>query len=148
MNSQTSIRWLITSLGLAVLLGLSATAQTNRVPAVPRQSGGISVPADQPAPRLDENWSVAGLTALRKQVEAAGLALDCVPLPLSSQEIARAEHPEILLGKDPARERALDDICQMIRNAGAAGIPMVKYNLTFLGVVRTPSVTGRGGAVL
>ena len=59
-----------------------------------------------PSPRLDENWSVAGLTALRKQVEAAGLALDCVPLPLSSHEIARAEYPEILLAKDPARERA------------------------------------------
>ena len=101
-----------------------------------------------PSRNLDDNWSVAGLTALRKQVESFGLALDCVPLPLSSQEIARAEHPEILLGKDPARERALDDICQMIRNAGAAGIPMVKYNLTFLGVVRTASTVGRGGAVL
>ena len=36
----------------------------------------------------------------------------------------------------------------MIRNAGTAGIPMVKYNLTFLGVVRTAPTTGRGGAVL
>ena len=34
----------------------------------------------------------------------------------------------------------------MIRNAGKAGIPSVKYNLTLLGVVRTGRVTGRGGA--
>lgn len=101
-----------------------------------------------PSARMDENWSVAGLVALRKQVESFGIALDCVPLPLSSREIAKAEYPEILLARDPARERALDDICQMIRNAGAAGIPMVKYNLTFMGVVRTAPVSGRGGAML
>jgi len=101
-----------------------------------------------PSPRMDEHWSVAGLTTLRQQIESFGIALDCVPLPLSSREIARAEYPEILLAKDPERDRALDDLCQMIRNAGAAGIPMVKYNLTFLGVVRTETSMGRGGATL
>ena len=101
-----------------------------------------------PSPRMDDNWSVAGLTALRKHVESFGLTLDCVPLPLSSREIARAEYPEILLAKDPERERAIDDICQMIRNAGAAGIPMVKYNLTFMGVVRTVPMIGRSGATM
>jgi mannonate dehydratase len=101
-----------------------------------------------PSTRMDEHWSVAGLVALRKQVESFGLALDCVPLPLSSREITKAEYPEILLAKDPERERALDDICAMIRNAGAAGIPMVKYNLTFLGVVRTAPTPGRGGTAL
>lgn len=101
-----------------------------------------------PSARMDDNWSVAGLVALRKHVESFGIALDCIPLPLSSREIARAEYPEILLAKDPERDRALDDICQMIRNAGAAGIPMVKYNLTFLGVVRTSPEIGRGGALM
>ena len=101
-----------------------------------------------PAARMDEHWSVAGLTALRQQVESFGIALDCVPLPLSPREIAKAEYPEILLARDPERERALDDLCQMIRNAGAAGIPMVKYNLSFLGVVRTGTSVGRGGATL
>jgi mannonate dehydratase len=99
-----------------------------------------------PSRKMDEQWSVAGLNALREQVESFGLALDCVPLPLSSREISKAEYPEILLAKDPERDRALDDLCQMIRNAGAAGIPMVKYNLTFLGVVRTQPAKSRGGA--
>ena len=37
----------------------------------------------------------------------------------------------------------------MIRNSGRAGIPLVKYNLTFIGVVRNPGRTpGRGGATL
>ena len=34
----------------------------------------------------------------------------------------------------------------MIRNCAKAGIPMVKYNLTVLGVVRTHPTPGRGGA--
>jgi mannonate dehydratase len=34
----------------------------------------------------------------------------------------------------------------MIRNCSKAGIPMVKYNMTILGVVRTQSTPGRGSA--
>jgi mannonate dehydratase len=34
----------------------------------------------------------------------------------------------------------------MIRNCGKAGIPMVKYNLNILGVVRTARTPGRGGS--
>ena len=97
---------------------------------------------------LDDTWSVEGLTRLRKHVESFGIALDSVPLPLSSGYITRAEHPEIMLAKDPARDRTLEDFCQMIRNCGKAGIPMVKYNLTFIGVVRTERTVGRGGASL
>lgn len=96
----------------------------------------------------DESWSVDGLTRLRKHVESFGIRLDCVPLPLSSGYITRSEHPEIMLAKDPERDRTLDAFCDMIRNCGKAGIPMVKYNLTFIGVVRTERTLGRGGASL
>ncbi len=98
-----------------------------------------------PSRKMDENWSVAGLTRLRKYVESFGIQLNAVPLPMSSAYISRAELPEILLAREPQRTRAIADICQMIRNAGAAGIPMVQYNFTFLGVVRTASTPGRGG---
>lgn len=97
---------------------------------------------------VEKEWSVDALTALRKHVESFGVKLDAVPLPMSSREISKAEMPEILLAKNPERDRAIEDICTMIRNAGRAGIPMVKYNLTFIGVVRTPRITGRGGASL
>jgi mannonate dehydratase len=99
-----------------------------------------------PSARLDDEWSVEGLTRLRERVERAGITLDMVPLPMSSNPIARAENPNILLGKSPERDREIDDICQMIRNAGRAGIPSLKYNLTLLGVVRTANTPGRGGA--
>ena len=51
-----------------------------------------------------------------------------------------------MLGKSPERDREIDDVCQMIRNTARAGIPSLKYNMTFLGVVRTEPTQGRGGA--
>ncbi|MCI0525367.1 MAG: mannonate dehydratase [Acidobacteria bacterium] len=99
-----------------------------------------------PSRKFDENWTVEGLTKLRERVESFGVKLDMVPLPLSSAYITRAENPNIMLGKSPERDREIDDICQMIRNAARAGIPALKYNMSVLGVVRTESTKGRGGA--
>jgi mannonate dehydratase len=99
-----------------------------------------------PSAKFDEAWSVESLTRLRERVESFGLTLDLVPLPLSSNEIERFENPNIMLGKSPERDREIDGICQMIRNAARAGIPGLKYNLTFIGVVRTSPTRGRGGA--
>ncbi len=99
-----------------------------------------------PSSKLDENWSVEGLTRLRERVESHGLRLEMVPLPLSSAYITRSENPNIMLGKSPERDREIDGICQMIRNASRAGIPALKYNMSILGVVRTESTPGRGGS--
>jgi mannonate dehydratase len=98
-----------------------------------------------PSPRLDEHWSVDGLTRLRERVEGFGIALDMVPLPLSSHYITRAEYPNIMLGR-PERDREIADVCQMIRNTARAGIPALKYNMSVLGVVRTEPTVGRGRA--
>jgi mannonate dehydratase len=100
-----------------------------------------------PSKKLDEKWSVEGLTKERERVESFGLHLDMLPLPLSSVEIDKAEYPAIMLGKVPDRDRAIDDICQMIRNAGTAGIPALKYNMSILGIVRTDPVKGRGSSI-
>jgi mannonate dehydratase len=99
-----------------------------------------------PSAKFDENWSVEGLSRLREHVESFGIRLEAVPLPLSSSHIDRAENPDIMLGKSPERDREIDQICQMIQNCARAGIPMVKYNMTIIGVVRTGRVPGRGGA--
>jgi len=99
-----------------------------------------------PSAKLDEQWSVENLTKLRERVEGHGIKLDMVPLPMTSNYITKFEYPDILLGRSPGRDRAIDDICQMIRNAAKAGIPALKYNLNILGVVRTESTRGRGGS--
>jgi mannonate dehydratase len=99
-----------------------------------------------PSVRLDDKWSVDSLSRFREHIESFGITLEMVPLPMSSNDITRFELPNIMLGKSPDREREIDDVCQMIRNAARAGIPSLKYNMTFLGVVRTESTKGRGGA--
>jgi mannonate dehydratase len=99
-----------------------------------------------PSTRLDEKWSVESLSKFREHIESFGITLDMVPLPMSSNQIERFELPNIMLGKSPERDREIDDVCAMIRNTARAGIPALKYNLTFLGVVRTESTRGRGGA--
>ncbi|HEY2932663.1 MAG TPA: mannonate dehydratase [Acidobacteriota bacterium] len=99
-----------------------------------------------PSPRMDANWSVEGLSRLRQRVESFGIHLDMVPLPLSSHYITQSENPNIMLGKSPERDREIDAICQMIANAAKAGIPALKYNMSILGVVRTGTTPGRGGA--
>jgi mannonate dehydratase len=98
-----------------------------------------------PSAKMDDAWSVSGLTRLKERVASFGISLDMVPLPLSSSEIARSENPGILLA-NADRDRQIDDICQMIRNTARAGIAQVKYNLTFLGVPRTAATPGRGPA--
>src|SRR4026208_973419 len=99
-----------------------------------------------PSVRLDDKWSVDSLSRFREHVESFGITLDMMPLPMSSNDISRFELPNIMLGKSPDRDREIDDVCQMIRNTARAGIPSLKYNMTFLGVVRTESTKGRGGA--
>jgi mannonate dehydratase len=99
-----------------------------------------------PSRTLDVSWSVDGLSRLRERVERFDIRLDMVPLPMSSSPVRTVENPNLLLGKSPERDREIDRICRMIRNAARAGIPAVKYNLTLLGVVRTGSTRGRGGA--
>ncbi len=97
-----------------------------------------------PSPQLDDRWSVEGLMRLRDRVESYGIKLEMVPLPLSSNYITEVENPNILLGKSPERDREIDDICQMIRNAARAGVLVLKYNMSILGVVRTVLTPGRG----
>lgn len=102
--------------------------------------------SELPSPHFDEAWSVEGLTKLRERVESFGIRLEAVPLPLSSSYIAKSESPHIMLGQSPERDREIDSMCRMIENAAHAGIPMLKYNLTILGVVRSERTPGRGGA--
>lgn len=99
-----------------------------------------------PSRKYDEKWTVESLVQLRERIEGHGIKLDMLPLPLSSAYITRAEYPSIMLGQSPDRDRAIEDICNMIRNCAKAGIPALKYNMSILGVVRTEPTKGRGGA--
>jgi len=108
--------------------------------------GVNNICSNLPSAKFDQEWSVEALSRLREHVESFGITLDLVPLPMSSHEVSTFENPNIVLGKSPERDREIDTICEMIRNASRAGIPALKYNMTLIGVVRTGTEPGRGGA--
>src|ERR1700752_2763614 len=102
--------------GVARVARMKAGTQHGDSDAILRVLAGFGVNhicSRLPAPKLDASWSVESLTRLRERVESFGLTLDMVPLPLSSNEIARSENPDIMLGKAPERDRQIDEICQM-----------------------------------
>ena len=99
-------------------------------------------------PGNPHHWSLEDLNRHREHVEAFGLSLDMVQLPLSSRPIEEAESPHILLGKDPERQREIDSICALIERLAAAGIPAAKYNLSIIGIPRTEREPGAAGRAM
>ncbi len=108
------------------------------------QLGVTHVCVDPPGNPHD--WTLDGLRRHREHIESFGLSLDMVQLPLSSRPIDKQFSPNILMAKEPERERELDSICRLIERVAAAGIPAVKYNLNIIGIPRTPPEPGRGGS--
>lgn len=98
-----------------------------------------------PASHNGDDWSMEGLSRKREHIESYGLRADALRL-IHPNYISRSETRYIMMGKSPERDREIDTILERIRSAAKAGFPMLTYNLTMLGVVRTRSSTGRGGA--
>ncbi|NKB72215.1 MAG: mannonate dehydratase [Candidatus Latescibacteria bacterium] len=87
-------------------------------------------------------WTAASLSQHREKIESHGLVLDMIPLGhigIGEDEAWRA----IMLGTSE-RDRAIEGVCDTIRQTAAAGIPAMKYYLHYLGVVSTGHVPGRG----
>ena len=108
------------------------------------QLGVTHVCVDPPGNPHD--WSLDDLCRHREHVESFGLSLDMVQLPMSSRPIEEQQSPNILLAKEPERQREIDSICSLIERLARAGIPAAKYNLTIVGIPRTAREPGRGGS--
>lgn len=88
----------------------------------------------------DEAWSVEGLLALKAELNAAGLVFEAI------ENFDPAHWHDILLD-GPKRAGQIDQVKQIIRNVGAAGIPVFGYNFSLAGVSgRHVSHDARGGA--
>lgn len=89
----------------------------------------------------DKLWTVDELQALRREVEAAGLTLAAV------ENFDPAHWHDILLD-GPKRGAHIENVKQIVRNLGAAGIPIMGYNFSLAGVAgRVTGPFARGGAV-
>ena len=92
------------------------------------------------------SWTADSLKQLRDRCDAHGVALEMVQFPfMSSDAIEKSPRKGIMLGREPERQQEIDEACEIVRSAGAAGIPAIKYNVNLLGVLRTTPTEGRGG---
>jgi mannonate dehydratase len=92
-------------------------------------------------------WTRDVLARHVERLDQAGLVLDMVQLPLPSSGIWKHQSPGIMLGTAD-RDREIDGICRLIETLREVGIGAAKYNLNIVGIPRTESEPGRGGAVL
>jgi mannonate dehydratase len=86
-------------------------------------------------------WSADGMRDLANAIRAEGLQLEAI------ENFEPAHWSDILLD-GPRRKQQLEQIKQIIRNTGAAGIPVFGYNFSIAGVwgrVEVPAA--RGGAL-
>lgn len=91
------------------------------------------------------HWLREPLLRLRDEVEAFGLTLAALHLPLTSAGIEHQIWPHIMLGT-PERDHEIEQVIACVRAASEAGITTLLYNLAILPVVRSPQRTvGRGG---
>jgi mannonate dehydratase len=88
----------------------------------------------------DQLWSVEELTGIKRQIEAHGLVWEAV------ENFDPAHWHDVLLD-GPKKARQLENCRQIIRNLGAAGIPIMGYNFSLAGVAgRVKGPFARGGA--
>lgn len=106
---------------------------------------GVNHICAEPPSQEKDPWSSDALARKREHIESFGLKADGLRL-LHPATIAKSEIPNVMLGRNPERDREIDVICGKIRSAAQAGFPMLTYNLSMLGVVRTGTTPGRGGA--
>ena len=88
----------------------------------------------------DEEWSEESLRALKAELNAAGLELEAI-------ENFDPSHWHDVLLDGPRKLEQLERLKGIIRNVGAAGIPVFGYNFSIAGVAgRVVGAGARGGA--
>ena len=92
--------------------------------------------------------TVDELKQIKDMAAKYNISMDCIAPPfLESSHIDREKHPAIMLAESPERDRDIEQLQTLIKNCAEAGIPMIKYNMSILGVLRTGRKPGRGDAM-
>lgn len=117
-----------------------------------KQGGADNASNNQPTGTLmgwgragdpDTLWAVDELIALRKRVESHGLVLHAI------ENFDPAHWHDILLD-GPKRAQQIENVRQIIRNVGVAGIPVIGYNFSIAGVygrIKGPFARGQAESV-
>lgn len=90
--------------------------------------------------QIGDEWSLDSLKALRKEIEDAGLHLEAI------ENFSPVDWYDVLLD-GPLKEKQMDNLKNIIKNVGLAGIPVFGYNFSIAGVWgHTRRHAARGGA--
>ena len=105
-------------------------------------------PPDPPFESGRGYWLASEVAQTKEFIESEpGLEMHAATLPfLGSTLIDREDRPAIMLGKSPERDRDIDDIHKCLEACAAAGVGLVKYNMSLTGVISTGEVELRGGS--
>ncbi|WP_298916394.1 mannonate dehydratase [uncultured Algimonas sp.] len=109
-----------------------------------RQLGVVGVSLDPDVSGHD--WTIEAVEKMQALADSYGLELMMMQLPLPSSPIEQAPFPNIMLGRDPERDREIDSICHILEILGICGVRTARYNLNILGIPRTRAVSGRGNS--
>jgi mannonate dehydratase len=106
-------------------------------------------PGDQPvgddsgwglAGDLEKIWTYEDLAAIKREIDAAGLQLEAI------ENFDPAHWHDVLLD-GPKKSQQIENLKQIIRNVGRAGIPVFGYNFSIAGVAgRVKGKFARGEA--
>lgn len=89
----------------------------------------------------NEIWTLDKLVAIKKEINAFGLELEAI-------ENFDPSHWYDILLDGPKKKEQIENLKQLIRNVGKAGIPVFGYNFSLAGVAaRVQGEFARGGAV-
>lgn len=90
---------------------------------------------------LNEIWRVEELVSVKNEINSYGLELEAI------ENFDPAQWYDILLD-GPKKKEQIENLKQLIRNVGKAGIPVFGYNFSLAGVAaRIQGEFARGGAV-
>jgi mannonate dehydratase len=106
-----------------------------------KQIGASGVLLNTPVLPGEQHWEVADLIWLRRRCDEYDLRLEAL------ENVPVHFYDRAMLGLE-GRDEQIANYQATIRNMGAAGIPILGYHWMPNGVWRTPSVKGRGGAVV
>ena len=82
-------------------------------------------------------WDLEDSLRIVEAADKYGISIDAYHLPLSSAGIDRVATPNIMLAKDPERDREIEIIQQMIQVAAKSGVHLLLYNMIILPILRT-----------
>lgn len=95
--------------------------------------------------RRDIGWDVEELATKKGKAASFGVDVEMVAIPLQSLSEDGETTPQYMRGNFEEGDKEIDLVCKMVRAAGEAGIPAIKYFLCEMENQRVPSdPPGRG----